>query len=57
MFEMYDISRTGYLTHDEFKCMIRSMVEAANADVNDSDLENMTKCMLEGIGLKRDVQA
>lgn len=53
MFEMYDINRSGTLSPDEFKGMIRSMVEAANADVDEEELEKMTKLMLKGLG--RDV--
>ncbi|OXA56851.1 Dual oxidase 2 [Folsomia candida] len=50
MFEMYDINRSGTLSPDEFKGMIRSMVEAANADVDEEELEKMTKLMLKGLG-------
>lgn len=54
MFEMYDIDRSGALSREEFKLMIKSMVESSNADVDEDELEEMTVQMLKGLG--RDVR-
>ncbi|ODN05836.1 Dual oxidase 1, partial [Orchesella cincta] len=54
MFDMYDISRTGYLSTDEFKAMIRSLVEASKYEVSSDDVELAVRSMLEQCGLKRD---
>lgn len=56
MFEMYDIERTGMLSLDEFKNMIRSMIEAANADVSNDDVNDLVKSMMDSAGLKREVK-
>lgn len=56
MFEMYDINRVGTLTINEFTNMIRSMIEASNADVSNDDVNDLVKSMLESAGLKRDVR-
>ncbi|CAL8138364.1 unnamed protein product [Orchesella dallaii] len=54
MFDMYDISRSGYLTTEEFNAMIRSLAEASRYDVSSEDIELAVIGMLEQCGLKRD---
>jgi hypothetical protein len=49
MFEMYDIDRSGMLSAEEFGLMVRSMVEAANADVRAEDIETLVKSMLASV--------
>ncbi|XP_076380631.1 dual oxidase 1 isoform X2 [Megalopta genalis] len=47
MFDMYDINGTGRLTKNDFKNMLRSLMETVNADVTDNNLETLMHSMME----------
>lgn len=45
LFKMYDSDGDGFLNQDEFKAMIRSLLEAVNADITDSDVDSLVASM------------
>ncbi|XP_076646950.1 dual oxidase 2-like isoform X2 [Halictus rubicundus] len=47
MFDMYDINGTGRLKRNDFKNMLRSLMETVNADVTDNNLETLIYSMME----------
>ncbi|XP_015439624.1 PREDICTED: dual oxidase-like [Dufourea novaeangliae] len=46
MFDMYDINGTGRLKREDFKNMLRSLMETVNADVTDNNLETLVQSMM-----------
>ncbi|XP_054156010.1 dual oxidase-like isoform X2 [Oppia nitens] len=52
MFDMYDMSRTGKLTVDEFKTMIRSMLELANQSISGQQMDEVIGSMFRSAGLR-----
>ncbi|XP_063956076.1 dual oxidase 2-like isoform X4 [Lytechinus pictus] len=51
MFNMYDIDRSGYLSRDEFRQMLKSMMEMVSASVEETDLDKLIHNMFENAGL------
>nr|CAD7401821.1 unnamed protein product [Timema poppensis] len=51
MFDMYDINKTGILTKEDFKNMIKSLMETVNADVEQQDLDKVINDMMRQAGL------
>ncbi|XP_031836587.1 dual oxidase 1-like isoform X2 [Nomia melanderi] len=47
MFDMYDINGTGRLKKDDFKNMLRSLMETVNADITDNNLETLVQSMMD----------
>jgi dual oxidase len=52
MFDMYDVDRTGKLTVDEFKTMIKSMLELANQSISPNEMDEVIGSMFRTAGLK-----
>ncbi|CAG2174102.1 unnamed protein product, partial [Oppiella nova] len=52
MFDMYDMNRTGKLTVDEFKTMIRSMLELANQSISPQQMDEVIGSMFRSAGLR-----
>ncbi len=52
MFDMYDVDRTGKLTVDEFKIMIKSMLELANQSISPHEMDEVIGSMFRTAGLK-----
>jgi len=52
MFDMYDVYRTGKLTVDEFKTMIKSMLELANQSISPNEMDEVIGSMFRTAGLK-----
>lgn len=55
LFQMYDTKGKGYLTAEEFKDMLNSMVEAANASIKEVELNNLIIPLLPKAGLAQGV--
>lgn len=51
MFNMYDIDRSGHLSRDEFRHMLKSMMEMVSASVEEQDLDQVIHGMFEQAGL------
>ncbi|XP_049837219.1 dual oxidase-like [Schistocerca gregaria] len=51
MFDMYDINGHGKLTREDFKDMIKSLIETANSDVDQTHLDDLIVSMLRNAGL------
>ncbi len=52
MFDMYDVDRTGKLTVNEFKTMIKSMLELANQSISPHEMDEVIGSMFRTAGLK-----
>jgi dual oxidase len=52
MFDMYDVDRTGKLTVNEFKTMIKSMLELANQSISPNEMDEVIGSMFRTAGLK-----
>ncbi|CAG2111400.1 unnamed protein product, partial [Medioppia subpectinata] len=52
MFDMYDMNSTGKLTVDEFKTMIRSMLELANQSISAQQMDEVIGSMFRSAGLR-----
>jgi len=52
MFDMYDVDSTGKLTVDEFKTMIKSMLELANQSISPNEMDEVISSMFRTAGLK-----
>ncbi|XP_033114132.1 dual oxidase 1-like, partial [Anneissia japonica] len=52
MFDVYDIGHTGTLSRDEFKAMVKSMVEGMSGTVEQDNVEELINSMFERAGFK-----
>lgn len=52
MFDMYDVTRSGKLTVDEFKTMIKSMLELANQSISGQQMDEVIASMFMSAGLR-----
>ena len=52
MFDMYDVDRSGELDKDEFKKMLRAMMELVNATVTPDQMDTLIADMFERAGFK-----
>ena len=52
MFDMYDIDRTGELHKDEFKKMLKAMMELVNAIVSANQMDQLINQMFESAGFQ-----
>ncbi|XP_030832129.1 dual oxidase 1 isoform X2 [Strongylocentrotus purpuratus] len=51
MFNMYDIDRSGHLSREEFRQMLKSMMEMVSASVEETDLDKLIHDMFQNAGL------
>ncbi|XP_071487821.1 dual oxidase 2-like [Diadema antillarum] len=51
MFNMYDIDRSGHLSREEFRHMLRSMMEMVSASVEEQELDRVIQGMFDHAGL------
>ena len=52
MFDMYDIDRSGELHKDEFKKMLKAMMELVNATVSANQMDQLINQMFESAGFQ-----
>ncbi|XP_071953912.1 dual oxidase 2-like isoform X2 [Antedon mediterranea] len=52
MFNMYDVDHSGMLTREEFKKMLKSMMEVVSADLEPSQLEQVVQTMFSSAGFE-----
>ncbi len=52
MFDMYDVDRSGELDKDEFKKMLRAMMELVNASVSPDQMDQLINQMFESAGFQ-----
>ena len=52
MFDMYDVDRSGELDKNEFKKMLRAMMELVNASVSPDQMDQLIADMFERAGFK-----
>ncbi len=52
MFNMYDIDRSGHLSRDEFKTMLKSMMETVSASLEQQQLEDVISSMFKAAGFE-----
>ena len=52
MFDMYDVDRSGTLEKEEFKKMLRAMMELVNASVSPDQMDQLIGDMFERAGFK-----
>ena len=52
MFDMYDVDRSGELDKEEFKKMLRAMMELVNAQVSPDQMDQLIADMFERAGFK-----
>ena len=52
MFDMYDVTRSGKLTVDDFKMMIKSMLELANQSISAQQMDEVINSMFRSAGLR-----
>ena len=52
MFDMYDVDRSGELDKDEFKKMLRAMMELVNASVTPDQMDQLINQMFESAGFQ-----
>lgn len=53
LFDMYDLNRTGNLTRDAFKTMLKSLMELANAELEEDKVNHLLDQMYKSAGLER----
>ncbi|KAI8507935.1 hypothetical protein Bbelb_141750 [Branchiostoma belcheri] len=51
MFNMYDVNKDGKLTKEEFKNMLRSMMDMVNTEVEQDQLNQLVDAMMEAGGV------
>ena len=52
MFDMYDVDRSGELDKDEFKKMLKAMMELVNASVTANQMDQLINQMFESAGFQ-----
>ncbi|XP_066271340.1 dual oxidase 2-like isoform X5 [Branchiostoma lanceolatum] len=52
MFDMYDVDGDGKLSRDEFKTMLKSMMDMVNTEVEQSQMDMLVDSMMEQGGVK-----
>jgi dual oxidase len=52
MFEMYDIDKSGQLSRDEFKKMLKAMMELVNASVSPDQMDGLIESMFLSAGFQ-----
>ncbi|XP_038077765.1 dual oxidase 2-like isoform X2 [Patiria miniata] len=52
MFNMYDIDRSGHLSREEFKIMLKSMMETVSASLEQQQLEDVISSMFKAVGFE-----
>ncbi|XP_033120574.1 dual oxidase 2-like isoform X2 [Anneissia japonica] len=52
MFNMYDVDHSGLLTREEFKKMLKSMMEVVSADLEPTQLEEVVQTMFKSAGFE-----
>ena len=52
MFDMYDVDRSGELDKEEFKKMLRAMMELVNASVSPDQMDQLINQMFESAGFQ-----
>ena len=52
MFDMYDVNRTGFLHRDQFKKMLKSMMELVNATVTAEQMDTLIDSMFVAAGFQ-----
>ncbi|XP_071952320.1 dual oxidase 1-like [Antedon mediterranea] len=52
MFDVYDIGRTGTLSREEFKAMLKSMLEGMSGTIEQDSVEELIDSMFEKAGFK-----
>ena len=52
MFEMYDVDKSGQLSRDEFKKMLKAMMELVNASVSPDQMDGLIESMFTSAGFQ-----
>ncbi len=52
MFDMYDIDKSGHLDRDEFKKMLKAMMELVNASVSPDQMDDLIDSMFTAAGFQ-----
>ena len=52
MFDMYDANKSGFLHRDQFKKMLKSMMELVNATVSAEQMDNLVETMFVAAGFQ-----
>ncbi|GLV42469.1 Dual oxidase [Carabus blaptoides fortunei] len=53
LFDMYDINGTGHLTEEDFRNMIKSLMETVHASVRPNDLEETIRSLKQNVKITR----
>ena len=56
MFDMYDVNKTGFLNREQFKKMLKSMMELVNTTVSSEPIDMVIDAMFVAAGFQNKVQ-